>query len=313
MDLSERLVDAINAVSGAHPGTRAAHAKGMVCAGSFKATPEAAALTRAPHMQGDEVRATVRFSNGSGNPHARDAAREGRGIAVKLYLPDDSRTDLLGLTRPVFFVRTPEDFEAFMHALVPDPETGNPDPAKVGPFVEAHPEVMTAIQALLTTPPPASYATIRYHGIHAFRWVDADGGSRFVRYRWEPVAGEAYLSDEEAGDLGRDYLQEELLERFDEGPVELDLLVQIAEDGDPIDDPTVAWPEERDVVNVGRFIVTGLDTERERDGDVLVFDPTRVTDGIELSGDLILRARPGAYSVSVERRSGAPRPAAATA
>ena len=310
MDLSERLVDAINAVGGQHAGTRAAHAKGIVCAGTFTATPEAKRLTRAPHMQGDEVRATVRFSNGSSNPHARDAAREGRGIAVKLYLPDDERTDMLGLSRPVFFVRTPEDFEAFMHALVPDPETGHPDPAKIGPFVEAHPEVMTAIQALLTTPPPASYASIRYHGIHSFRWVDADGGSRFVRHRWDPVEGEASYSDDEAGALNRDYLQEDLLERFEKGPVQLDLHVQIAEDGDPVDDPTQAFPEEREVVKVGRLEVTGLDTERERDGDVLVFDPTRVTDGIELSGDQILRARPGAYSVSVERRSGAPRPTA---
>jgi catalase len=312
MDLSERLVDAINAVSGRYPHTRAAHAKGIVLAGTFTATPEAAELTRAPHMQGDEVRATVRFSNGSGNPHARDAAKEGRGIAVKLYLPDDSRTDMLGITRPVFFVRTPEDFEAFMHALVPDPETGHPDPTKIGPFVEAHPEVMTAIQAMLTAPAPESYATVTFHGIHAFRWIDADGGSRFVRYRFVPVAGEASLSDEEAKERGSDYLQDEIAERIEQGPAELDLQVQIAEDGDAVDDPTVAWPDERQIVTVGRLAVTGLDTERERDGDVLVFDPTRVTDGIELSDDQILRARPGAYSVSVERRSGAPRPVEAT-
>ena len=41
---------------------------------------------------------------------------------------------------------------------------------------------------------------------------------------------------------------------------------------------------------------------------MLVFDPTRVTDGIETSGDTILAVRPRAYSVSVERRSGAARP-----
>jgi catalase len=35
---------------------------------------------------------------------------------------------------------------------------------------------------------------------------------------------------------------------------------------------------------------------------VLVFDPVRVTDGIELSDDPILRFRSPAYRVSVERR-----------
>ena len=34
----------------------------------------------------------------------------------------------------------------------------------------------------------------------------------------------------------------------------------------------------------------------------VVFDPTRVVDGIELSDDPILRYRPGAYSESVSRR-----------
>ena len=62
------VVDAINDIAGAHPGHRAAHAKGTLCAGTFRATRAAAKLTRAAHMQGRPVRATVRFSNGGGNP-----------------------------------------------------------------------------------------------------------------------------------------------------------------------------------------------------------------------------------------------------
>ena len=83
----------------------------------------------------------------------------------------------------------------------------------------------------------------------------------------------------------------------------------IAGDGDVVDDPTVAWPDERERVEVGRLELTGPETERERDDDILVFDPTRVTDGIELSDDQILRFRPRAYSASVTRRTGAPAPA----
>jgi catalase len=56
-------------------------------------------------------------------------------------------------------------------------------------------------------------------------------------------------------------------------------------------------------VRVGTFEITGPETERETGGDVLVFDPTRVTDGIELSDDPVLRFRPKAYSVSVARRT----------
>jgi catalase len=49
-------------------------------------------------------------------------------------------------------------------------------------------------------------------------------------------------------------------------------------------------------------VLDGPETERERDGDILVFDPTRVTGGIELSDDSILRFRPRAYSASIARR-----------
>ena len=45
-------------------------------------------------MQGVAVPATIRFSNGSGNPKHPDWAPDPRGLAVKFYLPDDSRTDI---------------------------------------------------------------------------------------------------------------------------------------------------------------------------------------------------------------------------
>jgi catalase len=55
-------------------------------------------------------------------------------------------------------------------------------------------------------------------------------------------------------------------------------------------------------VIAGTLELTGLDTERETGTDVLVFDPVRVTEGIELSDDPILRFRERAYSASVARR-----------
>ena len=80
--------------------------------------------------------------------------------------------------------------------------------------------------------------------------------------------------------------------------------VQIAAPGDPIDDPSAGWPKGRRRVRVGAFEITGLDDERERGDDVLVFDPSRVTDGIECSDDPVLRFRPAAYSESIKRRTG---------
>ena len=292
-DLSERLVEALNGAYGVHAGHRAAHAKGVLCAGTFTASPAAGAISRAVHFQGAPSRAHVRFSNGGGDPTVPDTTRDARGIALKLYLEDGTTTDVIGITLPCFFVRTPEDFIAFTKARL-EPEKLMPD------FLGAHPEALPAIQAALGADPPESYATSTYNAIHSFRWIDAGGGSRWVRYRFEPEAGERTLPGDEAKARGRDYLQEEILAR---GETAFRLLVILGQEGDEIDDPTVAWPPEREQVEVGRLVLTGPDTERERDGDILVFDPTRLVAGIEMSDDPILRFRPRAYSASVERRT----------
>src|SRR5215212_7637645 len=301
---AEEVVDAINDISGEHPGHRAAHAKGTLLGGTF--TGAGSGLTTAAHMAGEPVPVTARFSNGGGDPGIPDYAKEGRGLAVKFYLPDGSKTDIVALSLPCFFVRTPEDFLDFTRLRKPDPETGQPDFEKLGEWMGRHPEAGPAIQAALSTDPPESYATVAYNSIHAFRWTAPDGTERFVRYRFEPTAGERTLSEEDARALGRDYLQTAVLAR---DSTVLRLVVVIANDNDVVNDPTVAWPADRETVEVGRLELSGPDAERERDGDILVFDPTRVTDGIDLSDDPILRFRPRAYSASVTRRTGAPAPA----
>jgi catalase len=310
--LAERLVDAMNDLSGRHPGYRAAHAKGTLCAGTFTPTRGAAGLTRAAHMQGDPSRVTVRFSNGSGDPSAPDGARtEGRGMAIKFYLPDGTTTDIVAITIPVFFVRNPDEFLGFITARKPDPETGEPDMEKIGAFLAEHPATGAALQLVLPSlVPPRSYATCAYNSLHAFRLENAAGEGRFVRYRIEPEAGEEAMPDDELEGASPDYLQDEIRERMAREPVRFRLLARLGEEGDSLDDPTVAWPDERETVDLGRIELTGLDTSRETGDDVLVFDPIRVTDGIEPSDDPILHARSYAYSASVERRSGMGRPTA---
>jgi catalase len=302
-DLSEQLVDSLNGAYGVHAGHRAAHAKGVLCAGTFTATPEAASLSRAAHFAGDPVRAHVRFSNGGGNPTTPDNQRDARGMAVKLYLPDGTTTDVIGITLPVFFTRTPEDLLEFNAARRVDPATGAPDLAKVGAFLEAHPETVPAVTAAMTMPNPESYARLTYNALHTFKLVAADGTVTPVRYHFVPEQGDASISDEDAATRGEHHLREELEERLAAGPAVFHLDLELAGPDDPLDDPTAAWPDDRQRVRAGTLSITALAFDRERDGDVLVFDPTRVTDGIEPSDDPILHARSGAYRTSVTRRT----------
>jgi catalase len=301
-----QAVDAANEVFGRHPGHRALHAKGTVLAGTFTATPAGMRLTRAAHMQGEPVAVTARFSNASGNPEAPDYIPDVRGLAVKCYLPDGSRTDIVAQSAPRFPARTPEAFVELMRASKPSPAM----PLRLARFLARNPVAAGGLPAnTRALVAPASYATIRYYAIHAYRWLDHDGGGRYVRSTLVPHASAPPPAPWRARGRGRDYLQDEIRARLRDGPVRFKLELQIAAPGDSVDDPTSVWPKQRERVIAGTLELTGLDTQRETGDDVLVFDPVRVTDGIELSNDPILRFREHAYSASVARRTSKTAPA----
>jgi catalase len=295
----EQAIEAIGERFGEHPRHRGLHAKGALYSGAFTATPEGARLTRAVHMQGEPVPATVRFSNGGGNPNVPDYAPDVRGLAVTFHLADGSRTDISAQTVPRFPVR---DVDAFIE-LVRLSRPGRASALKLPLFVARNPRVLGALRVnRAALQPPPSFAARGYYAFHAFKWLDPEGHERYVRYTWKPTIDVPELGRGEAKARGRDYLHAELVERLDAGPVRFELEVQIAGSGDDPNDPSTVWPEQRERVVVGTLEVAAPTDE----GDDLVFDPTRLTDGIEPSDDPVLAFRPRAYAISHERRTGVP-------
>lgn len=299
-DLGARLIAEVRAAAGAsHAGTRVLHARGVGARGSFVASGAAARYTDAPHLQpGAVTPVVVRFSNGSGDPHALDGARDGRGMATKFRLADGSSTDIVALSLPMFFVRTPDDFIDFVRARRPDPDTGEMDLNRVLGFLGDHPEAQAAAELSISAPAPEGYDTVRYHSVHVF-WLVGPGGVRqAVRYRWQPAAGIQGISDDAAAARPPDYLQRALADALAVAPVVFDLEIVLGEPGDPTDDATSVWPDERRAEVAGRLELTEVS-----DVDALIFDPTRVTTGIECSDDPILHARSAAYAVSYAQRT----------
>src|SRR5216683_2757832 len=90
-----QIVETMRALAGAHPGFRPVHAKGIVCSGTFRGTPQARDVSRAPHLQGQAVPTTVRFANANGNPDVHDGLANTRSLAVKFQLPDGKNADIL--------------------------------------------------------------------------------------------------------------------------------------------------------------------------------------------------------------------------
>jgi len=298
MTTPDEAMDKIHARFGAHDGHRALHAKGIHCVGTFTATPEAARLTRAAHMSGTPVATKVRFSNGGGDPNVPDYVPDVRGLAVSFQLPDGKRTDILSQTIPHF--PFPDEQGFFATLVVSKP--GLSALLRLPAFLARHPKAALQFpEANRVIAQRLNFYAHCYFPFHAVKWVDADGGSRFVRYTWLPTVEETSLSKAEAKQKGRDFLFDGLRERLAVEPVRMDLEVQIAGEGDNPHDPSDEWPDDRQRVIVGTLEVTAVDDDAD---DAIIFDPMRLTDGIEPSDDPVLHFRPPVYGLSFARRTG---------
>lgn len=284
-----QAIDRLRAAFRGPDGNRTLHAKGRFYEGTFTATPEAVELGSAGHLTGEPVPVLVRWSNAGGNADVPDKAPDIRGMAVKFRLPDGTETDLLGQTSRRFPTDSPADFVAMTEA--------SRTPALVPLFMLRRPRMAGAMLDGLRSKAVAShrsFAQPTYYPIHAYGWRDAGDRLSWVRYSFVPQPGPA-----PAGTFtGRDRLFDEMSARLAQGPVRFDVRLQVAGPGDDPHSAVSVWKHARDLLG-GTIEVAG----ELPDQDPVVFDPTRVVDGIELSDDPILRYRPSAYSESIRRRT----------
>ncbi len=294
-------VDALEALFGKHAGVRRTQTKGLCAKGVFTGTAEGRALSKATAFSGAPLPAVIRFSVGGGNPKASDKSRSTRGLSLKMDLPDGAVWMQANLSAPVYFVKDPADFARFVRSRVPDQATGKPDSARLNAFNLAHPESLRQGKYLAERGAPASYVTTPYWGVNAFVFRAPDDQRRFVRWRFEPDAGEQRLSDEQSAQLPDDFLEAELKARLTKGPASFRFVVQLAEESDDPNDPTVAWPEQRRQVTAGRLVIQSL--AESSSCEPVFFNPLALPDGIEPSKDPVLLARPAAYGISFGRRT----------
>jgi catalase len=299
--LYEDLVNTPLAIFHAPQAYRPVHAKGVMCEGTFTPTPRAALLSRAAHFAAP-VPVYVRLSDFTGIPNIPDTdpMANPRGLGLKFQLPGGAVTDIVGHSVNGFPAATAEEFLEFLQAIAASgPDVPHPNPSEK--FVSVRPAALAFVTA--TPLPPISFANESFYAVNAFKFVNAAGESRFVRYRFLPVLGEKHYANEDLANLAPDFLFKELNERLAKEPFELKYLAQIAQDSDKVTDATVAWPEDREMVELGTIRVEKVLADSDAAQRRLIFDPTNLTDGIELSGDPIPPARSAVYSISYARRN----------
>jgi catalase len=297
--LATQIVDLANKVDGVHPGYRAFHAKGVVVEGRFKASSEAAQLSSAILFSGSSIPVTVRFSDGSGMPEVPDGSPAmPRGIAIKYHLPGGADTDMVTNSFKFFPVGTGEDFRDLLTAILASPPDA-PKPTKLEQFFAGHPNAPKALASLSV---PDSFADEEYHGIDAFIFVNKNGQRQAVRYLVVPETL-VHITPEEAAKQSPNYLFDDLAKRIANKPVVFRLKAQLAKPGDQTQDASEPWPDNRKIVDLGVLTLTKIVPNNLQVQRQLLFLPTNVTAGIELSDDPLPRLRAGAYGVSYGRRS----------
>ena len=122
-----------------------------------------------------------------------------------------------------------------------------------------------------------------------------------------PKAGHATLSDEDLKTKDGNYLFDELPKRLESAPVSFKLLAQIAEEGDPTDDATKHWPDERKQIDLGTVQLNKIMPidESKKEQKHIIFDPIPRVNGIEPSADPLLDMRAAVYLITGKERRAA--------
>jgi catalase len=300
-----RIIDTFERVNGPHPGFRRNHAKGVSVSGYFESNGQGARLSKAVVFRPGRAEVIGRFALAGGMPYAADSNAAVRSMALKLSLPNGEEWRMGMNSIPVFAVNSAEAFNEQLIAMAPDPSTSKPNTARVREFLARHPESVRAIQTIKAQPAASGFDNTTFNSLNAFELIDAAG--RTTPVRWSMVPLEPFTPASPATTPNAtNFLFDALIARLSREPLRWRLVLVLGQPGDPTNDATLAWPEDRERVDVGTLTIDHIDGEATGAARTINFDPLVLPNGIAGSDDPLLSARSAAYSQSFTRRVGEP-------
>lgn len=174
---------------------RVVHARGFAAHGEFEAYDSLEHLTKAKFLskKGKKTPVFVRFSTVAGSRGSGELARDARGFSTKFYT-EEGNYDLVGNNIPVFFIQDAIKFPDLVHAIKPEPHNEIPQAATAHDtfwdFVANNQESAHMVMWTMSDRAiPRSFRTMDGFGVHAFRFVNAEGKSHFVKFNWKSTLG----------------------------------------------------------------------------------------------------------------------------
>lgn len=288
---------------------RVVHARGAGAFGEFVASADFSDVTMADFLSqaGKKTPLFVRFSTVTHQQGSPETYRDPRGFAVKFYT-EEGNYDLVGNNLPVFFIRDAIKFPDMVHAFKPSPLTnGASDPNRVFDFFSNLPESTHMLTWLFSDYGiPANYRQMEGNGVHAYKWVNANGEVTYVKYKWVPQQEAKNLTQEEANKIQSTAIEHATLDLYNAIEAgnypKWDLYVQMlkkedfaALDFNPVD-VTKIWPESiAKSVKVGTMTLNQNPTNYFQQVEQAAFSPGTLVPGIEPSEDKLLQGRLFSY------------------
>ncbi|MBD9379956.1 catalase [Achromobacter sp. ACM02] len=302
---------------------RIVHARGSAAHGYFECYKPLTDLTAASLFAeaGKRTPVFVRFSTVAGERGSKDTARDVRGFAVKFYT-DEGNWDLVGNNMPVFFIQDAMKFPDLVHAVKPEPHHGMPQAASAHDtfwdFVSLMPESTHMLMWLMSDRAiPRSYRMMQGFGVHTFRFVNAAGESRLVKFHWNPLLGthsQVWNEAVKVSGADPDFHRRDLWEAIDAGNgPQWELGVQVfteeQAEGFSFDvlDATKIVPEELvPVVPVGRMVLDRNPDNFFAETEQVAFCAAHIVPGLDFTNDPLLAGRIHSYVDTQISRLGGP-------
>ncbi|MFK3961852.1 catalase [Guptibacillus hwajinpoensis] len=300
---------------------RVVHARGFSAHGEFEVYDSLEEYTDAEFLK-DPSRKTpvfVRFSTVAGSKGSSETVRDVRGFSTRFYT-DEGNYDLVGNNMPVFFIQDAIKFPDLIHAVKPEPHNGMPQAASAHDtfwdFIANNQEsAHMALWAMSDRAIPRSLRMMEGFGVHTFRFVNAKGEARFIKFHWKPKLGVHSLVWDEAQKISgkdADFHRGDLYESIENGDYpEWELGVQIIKEEDEFNfdfdvlDPTKIWPEEDIPVKIVGKMTLNRNVENVfAENEQVAFHPGNVVKGIDFSNDPLLQGRLFSYTDTQINRFG---------
>ncbi|CBG40276.1 catalase family peroxidase [Helicobacter mustelae] len=291
---AEGIADAFYKLNGKDPKMKINHTKGFCTKGVFLSSQEARDSLDVPLLNQKEIPAFVRYSLGGVE---MDDRSKGRGMALQLEGKGGTWTMVM-TNAEILFAKNPEEFIQFL--AMRTPKNGKVDEERVKKLsqeVASYRRFDAYMKNVGITP---SVANTPYYSVHTFMFKDKKTGKMLpAKWKFVPVDGVRYLSNQDLKEKKSDYLLTAFQEHVKTKPIEYKMYLVFANKNDAINDTTALWKGKHRELYAGTLKIEqyeGMGCNKD------VYFPSDLPTGVRPPNDPLFQIRNEVYGITFGRR-----------